>query len=297
VERAKNILWGSDRNALVYLIGINAILFIIIRMLFIIFQNDQETVYSEYERVVSQFALPAHAGDFIRKPWTLISWFFTHVSFLQFLSNLIWLFSFAYLLQVVAGNRYLFPAYFYGGLISGVVFLLMYNLLPQFLNGNEKIPSLLGAHPAILAVSVMAVSFAPDFRIFPFIKGGIPVWILLALFVLVDLISLWFNNRPLIAVHLAGAATGWGYATLVKRGSDPGAWMGNLYETLSGRGRVKQPPPREKVFYKAEKEPFTKQKKVTQSTVDEVLDKINRTGYHSLTREEKEILKKAKDDL
>jgi membrane associated rhomboid family serine protease len=283
----------------VYLIGINAIVFIIVRMLFIIFQNNQETMMEEYQRVVAQFAVPAQAGDFIQKPWTLLLYSFSHVSFSMFISNLLWLFSFSYLLQTIAGNQYIIPAYIYGALVSALVFLGIHNLLPQSLDMPQN-AWLIGATPAILSVAVMAVTLAPRFRIFPFIKGGIPVWVLLAFFVFVDLLALFFQNKTLIPVHLAGAAMGYFYAWLLRRNTDPGAWMGRLYEELSGRRTAKKGPQEkaeEKRFYKSDTDPFVKTKKVTQSTVDEILDKINKSGYGSLTKEEREILEKAKDAL
>jgi len=53
-----------------------------------------------------------------------------------------------------------------------------------------------------------------------------------------------------------------------------------------------------RVFYKANQKPFEKTPHVTQQKVDELLDKINQKGYHLLTEEEKEFLKKAsKEEL
>ena len=50
----------------------------------------------------------------------------------------------------------------------------------------------------------------------------------------------------------------------------------------------------EKVFYKSDgRKPYHKTSNVTQQRVDEILDKINQKGYHFLTDEEKNILKRA----
>ncbi|MBS1497488.1 MAG: rhomboid family intramembrane serine protease, partial [Bacteroidetes bacterium] len=43
-------------------------------------------------------------------------------------------------------------------------------------------------------------------------------------------------------------------------------------------------------------EPFTKSTNITQQRIDEILDKINQKGYHFLTDEEKQVLKKASED-
>jgi hypothetical protein len=102
----------------------------------------------------------------------------------------------------------------------------------------------------------------------------------------------------LIPVHLAGLYAGYQYAWLLKNGRDIGAWMGDLYNYLSGRKIKKEETVvTTRRFYKDETTPYEKKMKVSQSTVDEILDKINEHGYESLTREEKDVLKKARHEL
>ncbi|MBL7726276.1 MAG: rhomboid family intramembrane serine protease [Dinghuibacter sp.] len=293
---AKNrrILWGSDRNTLVYLLGINALVYIMLRMLYVIFQNNADTRDTEYHGLISQFILNGNAGEFIRKPWTLFTHFFTHTSFSMFFSNMIWLFSFSWLLQSVAGNRYIFPAYFYGGVLSGIVFLLM-NL---FVPAQPGATLLTGATAATFGVSATAVTLAPNVRVFPFIRNGIPVWVLLAVFVAIDMISLALTRPVLIPVHLAGLLAGYGYAFYLTRGYDLGAWTSTLYDYLTGKKiKTASNSGSDKKFYTDDTQPFEKRMKVSQATIDEILDKINEHGYGSLTLEEKEVLKKAKHEL
>ena len=52
----------------------------------------------------------------------------------------------------------------------------------------------------------------------------------------------------------------------------------------------------ETLFYKADGEPFKRTPNVTQRRVDAILDKINQEGYHSLSDEEKELLKRASEE-
>ena len=292
--QSRKILWGSDRNALVYLLGINAILFIMLRMLYVIFQNNQDTHDVEYRNLIQQFVLPGSFGAFITKPWTLVTHFFTHTSFSMFFSNMLWLFSFSWLLQNVAGNKYLFPSYFYGGVLGGIIFMVLSSLFPA----ARGAAVFTGATAAIFSVSATAVTMAPQFRIFPFIRNGIPVWVLLAVFTVIDILSLAFTTPMLIPVHLAGLLAGYLYAYALAQGSDPGAWMGKLYNYLSGRKvRKRAPVITSKKFYRDETIPFEKIMKVSQSTVDEILDKINEKGYESLSKEERDVLKKAKHEL
>jgi membrane associated rhomboid family serine protease len=294
------IPWGSDRNGLVYLLGANMIIFIVIRMLFIIFHNNQATVQEEYSQLTAQFTLPATFGAFIQRPWTLLLYFFSHISVFQLLSNMLWLFSFAYLLQSLGGNRYLLPSYIYGGLAGGLTFMLTFLILPQYANAPYA-GILIGATPAIMAVSVTTVTLAPGYRVFPFINNGIPIWWLLAAFLVVDLLSLAFSQPALIPTHLVAAITGFLYAWGIQNGRDYGTWMGRLYNVFTGKpsgDSEKDASEKNKLFYRDKSvAPFEKKMKVTEETVNTILDKINRDGYGSLTRAERDLLKKAKDEL
>lgn len=295
IQNRKIISWGSDKNALVALIAINGVIFIMLRMLYVIFQNNPGTRDVEYTRLLSQFMLPGTFEAFISKPWTLFTHFFTHNSFSMFFSNMLWLFSFSWLLQLVAGNKYVIPAYFYGGVFGGLVYLTLNSLFP----GQVQQNMFTGASAAIFSVSATAVTLAPQFKIFPFLKnGGLPVWILLAAFTVIDVLSLAFTRPMLIPVHLTGLVVGFEYAWFLVRGRDLGAWMGNLYDYLSGKKTKKQNSGiAEKKFYTDATVPFEKKMKVSQATIDVILDKISEHGYESLSKEERDVLKKAKHEL
>ncbi|MFX7820621.1 DUF6576 domain-containing protein, partial [Acinetobacter baumannii] len=47
------------------------------------------------------------------------------------------------------------------------------------------------------------------------------------------------------------------------------------------------------LFYKSKGKPFSKKPNISQQKLDEILDKIHTEGYHMLTDEEKEFLKRA----
>ena len=91
------------------------------------------------------------------------------------------------------------------------------------------------------------------------------------------------------------------FVVLLKRGKDLSAWMINFYEWISnlftpakknGENTV-----REKVFYNTgNRQPYSKTANVTQQRIDEILDKISQRGYHFLTDEEKNILKRASEE-
>lgn len=295
----RNISWGGDNNALIFLIAANLVIFLCMRMLFFILHDKQGSQLDDYLRVYENMAQPGRLGEFISKPWTLLTAPFSHISLRMLLSNMLWLFSFGFLMQNLGQNRHLFGVYLYGGLAAGITFLITGSLLPQLSNG--AMPGLLeGAGPAVMAVAVAAVTLQPGYRIFPFIKNGIPVWWLLVLFVIIN-VSLLATSRPeLLPAYVMAGLTGFWYAQGIKKGADYALWMRRLLYIFTGKngGHSANRPQREQLFYTdTQVTPYEKKRKITQAVIDELLDKINRKGYGSLTAEEREILKKAKDEL
>jgi membrane associated rhomboid family serine protease len=289
MENKNKILWGSEKNAVIILIGINLVFFLFFRMLYIIFQNDQQTFSQDYHELISQFVLPSR--NFFQKPWTLITYFFSNTGFFSLFTNMLWLFSFSYLLQIVAGNRYLVPSYVYGGLAGGIAYLVCMSFYP---NSNGYLS---GATCSVISLAATTVAFAPGFKIFPFIYGGIPLWVLFVLFVLTDSISIYFQNPVYLWAHLAAMVTGYFFGILAQRGIDAGNWMHWIYSEFTGNHntaiQLKKKPP----FYYQKKAPFTKEKKQTALNVDTILEKIHQKGIGSLTKEEKNFLNKEKDKL
>ena len=91
------------------------------------------------------------------------------------------------------------------------------------------------------------------------------------------------------------------YIYFLRKGHDWGEWMVKSYEWLNdlfkpGKSR-KSKPAGNQIFYNTRgKQPFKKTPNLTQQKVDEILDKINQKGYHFLTDEEKELLKRASEE-
>jgi hypothetical protein len=83
----------------------------------------------------------------------------------------------------------------------------------------------------------------------------------------------------------------------MRRGNDWSEWMNNLVSWVDGlfnpEKKHQQKMEKQRLYYKAQKQPFKKTPHITQQRIDDLLDKINTKGYHSLTDEEKEFLKKA----
>ncbi len=293
----RNILLGQDNNALVLLFAANALIFVVLNFIKIVYFLSDTPLDFFYRQVLNWFTLPASVDILSSRPWTIVVYMFTHHSIWHLISSLLWLWCFGYILQDLTGNNKLIPIYLYGGFIGGLVFLLTNNLFPVLERSLATTEPMLGAGSAVMAVAVATTTLAPDYRVFPLINGGIPIWVLTLIFVAIDFATLAGGNAGIGAAHLAGGAVGYLFIRQLRRGNDWGAWMNHFVDWLDDLFRPekknKKKAPGQKLFYKADKKPFEKVSNITQQRLDAILDKINQQGYQFLTDEEKEFLKRA----
>ena len=290
---------GQEGNALVMLIAINLVAFVLFKFIYVLyfFSYDQNLAKANYYvDFTKNIALPSTLSEFVRKPWTLITHMFYHEDVWHILSNMLWLWAFGYIMQDLTGSRKLIPVFIYGGLAGGIAFLLAFNLIPAFKTTSGFA---LGASAGIMAIAIATTMIAPGYRIFPMLNGGIPLWVLTMIFLIIDLATVTGTNSGGHIAHLAGAFAGFLFIYAFRRGYDGSEWMNNVYDWFNNLFNPSRPPINKKLkkelFYKSSKQPYTKTPNLTQQKVDEILDKINQKGYSHLTEEEKELLKRASE--
>lgn len=298
-EYTRRLSLGQRNNALITLIAINLTMFIIfvfIKALYLLKYKEMAEANLHFnESILSLVGLPADTSGFAKRPWTILTYFIVDVNIWRIIGNMLWLWVFGYILQDLTGNRKIFPVYFYSAVVGGIAFIAAVNLLP---NLKDQVPAamMLGASTGIMGIAVAATTLSPGFRVFPMLNGGIPVWIITAIYLVIDVVTL-RNNPGEHVAHLAGAATGFFFIFSFRKGYDWGGWMNNLYDwwnDLFNPDKPKRGKSRKKeLFYKSNQKPWHKTPNVTSQRVDEILDKINQHGYNSLTDEEKDLLKKA----
>lgn len=293
-NRKNAILLGQDNNALIWLIVINAVVFLMISFLkvsyFMHYETNIEASQNFRMQILNWVTLSGKFPQLEVKPWTILTYMFTHQDIWHMVGTIFWLWGFGYILQDLAGNSKLVPLYLYGGLAGSLTFIAATNFLPK--EAVEE--TLLGGVPSIMALAVAVTFIAPRYRLFPMINGGIPIWVLTAIFILIDLATT--GNVRIILAHLSGGVVGLLFAWQLQKGTDLGLWMHRFSGWLSNLFNPEKKyatPTSKQNFYHVTRKPYEKIPHITQQRVDELLDKINQTGYHSLTSEEKEFLKNA----
>jgi membrane associated rhomboid family serine protease len=300
-QRSGNrFLLGQGNNALVWLVAINVMAFVIILFVRVIFNFSQGTNVQFDKGTLPFFELPAGFVALSEKPWTLLTYMFSEVSVLGLLANMLWLWTFGYILQDIAGNRKLIPIFIYGGLLGGLFFITAHYLFP-FLRAEQASAYLLGAVAPVTAVATAAVALVPGYRILRNLGNGIPIWVLLLIYLLVAYAGIASKGAAYSFATFGGALAGYLFVVLLRRGRDGSAWMNSFYDWAVNLANPNKKnggtPTRQQSFYNTgNRSPYTKSANITQQRVDEILDKISQKGYHFLTDEEKNILKKASEE-
>ncbi len=300
--KTHSILMGQQNNSLVLLIAFNAVIFIIINFIKIAFNlSNVENVDATFQTyILNWLGFSADPNIALTRPWTIFTYMFTHSQVWDLVIYMLWFWAFGFIFQSLAGNRLLAPVYLYGGLVGAVVYLAVANLVPAFRGTVQSQALLQSAGTAVMAVAVAATTFAPKFRIFPMLHGGIPLWVITLVFVLLSYAQLASSGAPVAAAHLAAGFVGYFFVKQYTKGRDLGIWMHQVYDFVTHvfdparrTPPLAQQPQRTRLYYQSDKPPYVATPHITEARIDELLDKISEKGMEALTEEEKDYLRRA----
>ena len=277
------------------LIFINVAIFIIIKLIKVIytlFNIDQVSYYQLWNNL----SLSAHPHMVMHKPWTLFTYMFMHAGFFHILFNMLWLYWFGKIFMDYLYKRKLLITYILGGLSGAVIYLIVYQFIP-YLQERPPLLGMVGASASVVAIIVATATLIPNYRIPVLFFGSIRLKYIAIVLVLIDILSLEGNNIGGHFAHLGGALYGFLYIVFYKRGFDLGGWLDRLFDFFDSvfksiiQGRSKGSF---KVYRNTESKskPVEKYRETRPdpAIIDNILDKIAKSGYDSLSEKEKDIL-------
>ena len=284
-------------NALMQLILLNVLVFAGLIVLRTILTVSSASAY--YPPVMSQFELSSALPVLLRHPWTLLTYAFTHEGFFHILFNLLNLYWFGQLVREYLGDRRLVSIYVLGALAGAVIFLSRYNLIPAF---QPAVGSpMVGASAAVTAIIVAGATLLPDYTFMLIIIGPVKIKWIAAVVVLISLAGVNGGNPGGEIAHLGGALMGFVFVKQLQAGRDMGRpvqAVGNFFANLFSRRptmRISSPRRAEPVTATSAsggKKPAVAGQPL-QDEIDNILDKISRSGYESLSKDEKQKLFRA----
>jgi len=275
----------SKFNAFEKIIVINIGIFIIGQLISVFGRTHQSLYY---------LSLPSDFFDFILQPWTLLTYGFTHYGFFHILFNLLILYYISRMLLNLFRPKMALNIYFLGIIVGGLAYLFVYNVVPKayIINSGVVVGASAGVRALIIFLGVYMAE--KDVRFFTF---NIKLKYIAIALVAIDILGLFTANQGGNVAHLGGALLGYFYAIKLKEGKDIGS---GFERTMDSVVSWFQPKSKLKTVYrKKEKGDYAGKTKDefnsfnNQKKIDLILDKISRSGYESLTAEEKEFLFKA----
>ena len=275
-------------NALVQIILINVIIFLIINTVYIFSKIlDNEIVYNYLTYILY---IPSPLESFITRPWTIITYAFSHKGILHIFFNMLLLFWFGRLIAEYIGDKKLISIYVLGAIAGGLAYLLIYNTIPFYISRTPEL-GMLGASAGVYAVAVAAATLLPNYTFYLFFLGPVKIRYIAAFGILVSYISSVEDNAGGNIAHLGGALLGYIYIKQIQKGNDLGRPVMAVIDFVKSFF-VKTP--KVKVTYKADKaSKNTGKTQSEQEIIDAILDKISASGYESLSKEEKQTLFKS----
>ncbi|WP_115462450.1 rhomboid family intramembrane serine protease [Winogradskyella aurantiaca] len=267
------------------IIAVNAIVFVLGILLSAILKWN----------VLQYFSLPGDGMDALLQPWSIITYSFLHSGIWHLLFNMLLLFYLSEVLLNLLPVKKVLNIYFLGVILGGLFYILAQTLL---FSGSS---TLVGASAGVGALLMFTAAFLPDSQI-RFFTFNIKWKYIGITMIVLDLIriSSGINVGGYIS-HFGGYALGYLYATQFQKGNDIGEGFERLMDLFmslfSRKSKLKTVHRRSnksKGFAGTSKKEFDKFNK--QKQIDLILDKISKSGYDSLSDEEKKFLFEAGKD-
>ena len=274
---------GSNLTRLIY---INIAVFVLLTIVAVIGFLLNDTFISG--KALDLFSVPASFNALILRPWTLITYMFTHKDIWHILFNMLWLYWFGRIFLEYLDGRKLVAVYLLGGICGALVYILSFNIFPVF-TGIVADSVAIGASASVMAVVISIAAYVPDYTMNLLLLGRIKIkYMSLAIFILTSILDFSVNSGGKLA-HIGGAFFGYFYIMNLRHGHDIGKGINRIIDFFATLFK-----PRKKLRVTHKKVPdefeYNKIKAEHQKRINRILDKISKGGYDSLTREEKETL-------
>ena len=274
---------GSSLTKLIY---INIAVFLLITIASIIgFLLNKPALSDE---ALYYLSVPSSFHALLLKPWTIITYMFAHKGIWHILFNMLWLYWFGTIFLQYLDQRKLVAVYLMGGISGALVYILSFNLFPAF-SAVVSDSIAVGASASVMAIVIAIAAYVPNYTVNLFLFGPVKIkYLALIIFILTSAMDFSTNSGGKLA-HIGGALFGYLYTLNLKQGRDIGRGFNRIIDFLV---TAFKPRKNLKVTHKkpANEYEYNKLRAEHQARINQILEKISKGGYDSLTKEEKEIL-------
>lgn len=278
-------------DPVIKLILVNAVVFIfcvVFNLFAWMFKGD---VWAEGLR--NFLSLPASWSALLTKPWTLVTYQFTHFKLFHILFNMLVLNMAGTIFMDFFKKKEVWRVYILGGVVAAFLFILSTQFLPVFEGRTDFY--LIGASASVMAILFAATTYAPHIRLTLF--GVIEIkliWFAL-FFLLIDLVSIPESNAGGHIAHIGGVIFGWLYAWY-RKNNYAYTFFEKKPKVSAKKTHLKVEINQQSTRHSGVQSKDKSNRMPTQEEIDAILDKISKSGYDRLSKEEKDILFKASQE-
>lgn len=282
-------------NPITRLIIINVAVFLMISCVRIItFLSGEPEILTTIEGFIkNNLSLSLSLIGLALKPWTLITYMFTHFAVMHIFWNMIMLYWFGEILSNYTSIKKVIPLYLLGGIAGALITIILFSIFP-LLHIYLDLP-IVGASAGVTAIIIASATLVPNYTMNMLFIGQVKL-IYVALFVLfIDVLNAAsYSNIGGELSHLGGALMGYIFIVQYKKGRDLSTGINRFFDWIGGFLKISSKS-KLKVAHKrhVSDDEYNYNKKVSQQQIDAILDKISKSGYESLSKSEREILFKA----
>lgn len=243
----------------------------------------------------AKLQLPSDFSLFLQQFWSIFTYMFLHLNLLHVFFNMLCLYWFGQIFLMYFTNKQFVGVYILGGIFGGIAYLLSYSYIPYF---EGKASLLCGASASIMALITASALEMPNMPIRLLLIGTIKLkWVAVAT-VLISVLGITSDNAGGEIAHIGGAVGGWIWFVLLRHNIEITkpidyiiSFFTNVFNIFSGKKpKLKVQNNRSKYHYVKPDEIYNTERKQNNRNLDAILDKIRKSGYGSLTEEEKKQL-------
>lgn len=276
----------QSKSPIPFIISVQVIVFVLIH-LFDLLKEVNLLQVSLYDYAVDYLSLPLSFGQFLKQPWSIVTYPFLYTGLFQLLFDCLWLYWMGNIfLNFLSKRQFLFL--FFSATSLGALIYLGLGFIPALQNSVQ-----LSFHTATFGLGALVASIAtlaPRYELRLMLLGTVSLKTIALVYICVELVFTGLMNKAGGISFLAMAFWGVLFIRLLRQGKD-----------LSVLKRPTKKTKLKVVHQSTTTSPtYSGYRHISdlpnQEEIDEILDKISVGGYESLTSREKEVLFKASKD-
>ncbi len=269
------------------LLIINTIAFILLWIIEIVGSISHTNIYFA---VLQNIAVPTAVTSLLRKIWTIATFSFFDTAFFSYFCNMI-LLNWAGRIFLNFMNEKKLLATYILGILSGLLVSIIFS------NLTTTDGVLLGPSAAVLAIITAAATYAPNYKIYLLFFGEVSIKvfaIIIAVFECLPLLSTFGHYNPQLLIPtiyvLGGILYGFSWAYLLRKNIDISLWLLRIINNFEQSKNIKKGPSLHTKRHRDEEYISYEEISYDEDEINTILEKISKSGYDSLTKEEKEKL-------